>query len=514
MAKVINGKGIGPLAVIDVNVHAARLQISQLTPKGTLDTLEEVAQPLPLGADIYRDGNISAANMRLVGEILRDFGGLLREYGVTRQKAVITGVLREAANREILLDRVRQISGVHLDVLEEPEEIRCIFLAVKDAVRGHYGLGHRNAIMCVIGPDVSQILFLENGHLTTNETVRLGTLRLREDLGAPVSAVRLREMIDPFIAAVVSGIARMSAGAKPELFIAVGSAVRALVSIGGRGRRQKVTTISRARFRQLLELISGKTVAQLVTRYSISDAVAQSLESGCNMLEHFFDITAADHLIVPMVSTRDALLQDLVRESTIGTDSFLPEVISSAEHLGDKYSYDLRHARAVAGLALQLFDALASLHGLNLRHRLLLELAGLLHDTGFYVSSRQHHKHSYYLIRNAELPGVSPAEQELVALVSRYHRRATPRPTHLEYMAQSPENRVLVSKLAALLRIADALDRSHTEKVKAIDVVIKENRLLLTARGPHDLTLERLGMENKADLFAELFGLKVVLVAE
>lgn len=503
---------LGPLAVIDVGVHVVRLQISQFRDDGTLNTIEQLTQPVPLGSDIYGPNQLSAANTRLIGDIVRDFAKLMRDYGVTKYKAVVTGAVREATNLDIFLHRVFQISGVPLEVLEEPEEIRLIFMAIKEALAGRFNIGNRNTVICMIGPDVSQILFLEKGHLHVTETVRLGTLRLRHELGGPVSPQKLREMIDPFVAAVVNGITRLSVGARPEVFMATGSSVRALVELGRKtAHKEDVAQMSRQRFRQRFKQISGQPVAQLTTRFALPDTTAMSLEPCCNMLDHFFEITAADRLIVPMISTRDALIQDFLREVTGGADAFIPEILSAAEHLGQKYGYDASHARSVLDNAVLLFDALQELHGLSVRHRLLLQVAALLHDIGFFVSSRQHHKHSYYLIRNSEIAGISPHEQELLALVARYHRRATPRPAHPEYMVLPPDQRVVVSKIAAILRVADALDRSHLERVRLAGCELTSDRLILRVKGPDDLTLERLGMQRKADLFKELFGLNVTV---
>lgn len=501
----------GPLAVIEIGAHTARVQISQVSPQGEWETLDQVMQPVPLWRDIYRDGQISAANMRLAAEVARDYVRLLRDYGVTAAKAVVSGAVREAVNRDIFLERLHDLGGMPFGVLEEAEEIRLLFLATQEVMRGRYGLAKWNAVMCMLGPDVSQVLFLEKGHLRSNETVRLGTLRLREELGGTVSALRLRELIDPFVAAVVNSVARLSPTQKPEMFIAVGSTARALVEMGSRSPSQPVMVMSRARFEQRFAQISGMSASQIAVRYQLPDVVAQGMEPCCNMLAHFFEITAADQLIIPMVSTRDALLHDLWRERSGGEDRFLPEIISAACHLGDKFGYDAAHARTVADVAVNLFDALSELHHMTPRDRLLLRLAGLLHDIGFYISSRQHHKHSYYLLRNSELPGISPAEQEIVALVARYHRRAAPRSSHPEFMVQPPDVRVRVTKLAALLRLADALDRSHRQQVRDVRVAFRENRLVVAAPGSGDLTLERLGLDRKADLFKEVYGLKVVL---
>jgi exopolyphosphatase/guanosine-5'-triphosphate,3'-diphosphate pyrophosphatase len=252
-------------------------------------------------------------------------------------------------------------------------------------------------------------------------------------------------------------------------------------------------------------------VADLVTEYKFSDIVAQSLEPCCHMIEHLFEITDAQHMIVPMINTRDALIDDLLRDIAGEDDPFIPEIISAAESMGERYCYDAVHARKVADLALHLFDDLSQLHGLPQRCRVLLEVAALLHDVGYFISSKAHHKHSYYLVLNTELPGISSYEQRLIATAVRYHRRSLPKTSHLEYTSLAPDARVTVSKLAAFLRLADALDRAHVSKIRSLRVTFGEDRILLNAVGPEDLTLESWAVEHKADMFREVLGVDVVL---
>jgi exopolyphosphatase/guanosine-5'-triphosphate,3'-diphosphate pyrophosphatase len=186
-------------------------------------------------------------------------------------------------------------------------------------------------------------------------------------------------------------------------------------------------------------------------------------------------------------------------------------VIHSAITIARKYRVDLDHAEAVAEVAGRLFDELQADHRLGRRHRLLLRAAALMHEVGSYVSSRAHHKHSYYLIANSEVFGLTREERAIVALVGRYHRRAAPRPTHVEYMALPREARMAVSKLAALLRVADALQRSRERPIR--DVVFRRDDAELTLSVPTacDLTLERKTIEAKADLFEDIYGLRVRL---
>ncbi|MFA4945225.1 MAG: HD domain-containing protein [Lentisphaeria bacterium] len=505
----------GSFAVIEMGGHLARIQISQVTPAGSWETLEGMTRTVPFGYGIYRQGAIPATDIRLAGEIARDFSRLLRDYGAVTCKAVINGALREASNRDIFLERLKEISGIAFECLEEPEEIRLTYLAARQVLRGRYAPGLRNALMCMIGPDVSQVLFLEKGHLIATETIRLGTLRLKEELGGGLRASRLRELLDPFVGAVLNSVARLSRleeAAEPVRFIALGATVRALADLGAAGRRSRpVAVLTREELASRRRQIAGITPAQLAARHQLHDVIAEGLDPCCIMLEHFFEITEADRLIIPMISTRDALLRDLWRESVGGEDLFLPEIRHAADHLALKFGCDATHSQAVTHLALRLFDELRPLHCLGARDRLLLELGGRLHDAGFFVSSRQHHKHSYYLVRNSELPGISPREQELVALICRYHRRASPRSSHPEFMALPPADRVRVAKLAALLRLADALDRSHRQQVGELRLELEADRLSLHVAAAGDLTLERQGLARKSDLFTELYGLKVVL---
>ncbi len=154
-------------------------------------------------------------------------------------------------------------------------------------------------------------------------------------------------------------------------------------------------------------------------------------------------------------------------------------------------------------------DDLQKEHGLPPRHRLLLHVAAILHETGKFISNRSHHKHSWYLIQNAEIPGLRREDMAIVAVVARYHRRSTPKSTHPEYMQLARELRMAVSKLAAILRVADALDRGHWQQVCRFRVERRDQDLVVYVKGAGDLTLERRAIQDKGDLFEDIFGLRV-----
>jgi exopolyphosphatase/guanosine-5'-triphosphate,3'-diphosphate pyrophosphatase len=211
--------------------------------------------------------------------------------------------------------------------------------------------------------------------------------------------------------------------------------------------------------------------------------------------------------VVPEASLAAGLLLDLERhEDGAGIEEFRRQVLASATALGEKYRYDAPHAKQVAFLATRLFDEMRAEHGLSDRHRLLLEVAALLHDVGIYVNLKGHHKHTEYILSVSEIFSLSRDDMAIVAAVARYHRRATPQKSHLIYMGLDRETRVEVSKLAAILRVANALDADHLQKVKDLRLPFEEGAWVLEVQGAGDLTMERLASLARSDFMTEVFG--------
>jgi exopolyphosphatase/guanosine-5'-triphosphate,3'-diphosphate pyrophosphatase len=214
-----------------------------------------------------------------------------------------------------------------------------------------------------------------------------------------------------------------------------------------------------------------------------------------------------------MVSIRDGLLLEMGQLMSGNKRTDLSrQVIRSARSLGKKYNYDEVHAQTVTAIALKLFDAFREEHGLGPRERLLLEVAGLLHDIGSFISATGHHKHSAYLIHAAEIFGLRKVDKDIVANVTRYHRRSQPKLTHPGYMSLSRLDRAVVSKLAALLRIGEALDASHQQKCREFTIEYKSpNCSIWVPEEVGDISMERQSLSRKNDMMADILGITVSL---
>jgi exopolyphosphatase/guanosine-5'-triphosphate,3'-diphosphate pyrophosphatase len=220
--------------------------------------------------------------------------------------------------------------------------------------------------------------------------------------------------------------------------------------------------------------------------------------------------TPATELTIPQASLRLGLLLDLAgADPGPAMEDLRRQVLASAAALGEKYRYDAAHGRNVAHLAVRLFDDLRPDHGLAERERLLLEVAALLHDVGIFLNLRGHHKHTQYVLSAAEIFGLSREDMAVVSNVARYHRRGIPQKSHLPYTSLDRDQRVEVNKLAAILRVANALDADHLQKVREVKVLREDEQWVLEVDGGGDLTLERLAALARADLLTEVFGRKV-----
>jgi exopolyphosphatase/guanosine-5'-triphosphate,3'-diphosphate pyrophosphatase len=503
----------GPIAVIDVGAHFARLEIVQVAADGKkYETLERLTQVAPLGMDVFTKGKISTENTFLVGKILKDYALIIKEYKVKFIKAVATSAVREASNSELFRDRVEHISGIKLEELEASTEARIIFMALRDTLDESLGFFSKNSLVCSIGTGATQVLFVEKGILKSAENTRLGSLRLLEELERPLSTTQLKEVIKPFVESAAHDlIAHSTVDLNEGLLVGTGSSVRALLHFAEEldNSQTGLKYITKENFDIIYNKISALTHEEIAETYKISDTLAQSLEPCCAILYHFFHSSNAEKLVIPAVNTRDAIIRDFLRQITGEKDPFIPYLVSCIKTLGEKYCYDSEHAENIAEMSRIIFENTQFLHGLSESDALLLQVAAYLHDIGIYVDTRKHHKHSQYLIKNSHIPGIASYEQNLIALIARYHRRGIPKSTQEEYITLSTYDKVRINSLAAILRVADALDFIHNFEILKIKFDHKKKVMEIVVDGIVDTVLENWASKKKADLFKEVFGYKV-----
>lgn len=497
------------VAVIDIGTSAIRMLVAEITPQTEIRYLENLQKPVRFGKDVFTTGRISNTAMREAIAILRNFRTVTESYGVDRVQAIGTSAVREALNRDNFIDRIYVRTGIDVEILEGPEENRLELIAVEHALSGQVDLTTKNCLIVEVGSGSTEMIILNQGQVEITRTLSLGSLRLPEKaVPGKTDAAVMQRVLKRSIHDVAVYAAREYNLDQIDTFVALGGDMRFVGQQIAEKSEHPFLTLESKAFLDFVQKISKMTPEEIVSKYAIPYTQAETLYPTLLFYANFLGETKAAHVIVPMYSIRDGLLLELAQMmSRYKRTDFSKQVLNSARHLAEKYKYDKAHAVCVTSLALKLFDALVEDHGMGSKERLLLEVSAILHDIGSYISPNQHHKHSSYLVDAAEIFGLRKAEKNIVSNVVRYHRRSSPRPTHEPYMSLPKLDRATVSKLAAILRVADALDPAHQQKVRTFTLEFGEEAYTLWVPAEiGDISMERGALRDKGDMFADVFG--------
>jgi exopolyphosphatase/guanosine-5'-triphosphate,3'-diphosphate pyrophosphatase len=505
-------------AVIDIGSNSVRLIVGE-RQREELRILESVRTPMPLGHEVFRSGSISPAAAGQVLATIERCCQMMREYDVATVRTVATTAVREARNRDVILDAIRRRSGLDVTVLTAGDVVYYFDAYLFFRMGKSLPVRRQVILSAEIGAGTSDFSVMRRGAVLATAGLPLGMLRLtqmiaRASADAHAAGTALREYVESELA----GLRRQLPRIRPQSIVlfseSLGSVLESVLGTSERG--EGLMQLSRAQAEELWRLCRGRHAAELEESYRLAPDTAEVLEATAATVATLLATFERDELFVVQTSLGEALLTytlfDLGRAERYDK---LRQQLSVARSLCYRHGADLGHARRVGMFARQLFDGLRVRLGLERDDLNYLLIAAQLHDIGKFVSASAHHKHSEYLIAALNLFRLNEEEVKLIACVARYHRRSPPRTAHPLYAALAAPNRIKVQKLAALLRLADALDRSHTGRVEALRVRTTESGAVeVHVRAAAEPLLERLSFEMKKDLFCEIAGCDVRLVVE
>ena len=497
------------IAAIDVGTNAIRLCIANLNGDGGYQTVYNVRAPVRLGQDVFTKGAISAHTIDKTVETFTEFKQKLEEHAVTHTKAVGTCALREAINRDAVLKAVNKASGIEISIIGGEEEARLIHLAAKATVN----LKNKVALLIDIGGGSVEVVLADDTNVLCTESYAMGTVRLLKILDEKAGEERFNRLVTEYVDATQRRLEQEIGNQKIDVCVGTGGSIESLGELRkqlfNKNSSQKVTA---EELKGLLKKLRATSMEDRIHDLRLRPDRADVIVPAAIVLHKIVQQAGVDEVVIPGIGLKDGVLLELLsqfrdREKNVHRK----QVIESARRMGKKYFFDEKHAATVARLALQIFDQTASFHELDSEARLVLEVAALLHDIGHYVNVSNHHKHTFYLIQSSPLVGLTQLQMDLVANVARYHRKSAPKIQHEPYEAMAPKHRLMISKLAAILRLADALDHEHASTVDAVEVDCKRPRFLFRLKGKGDMLLEKWALVDKRDLFESVFDANVVV---
>jgi exopolyphosphatase/guanosine-5'-triphosphate,3'-diphosphate pyrophosphatase len=498
------------LAAIDVGSNAIRLVIGNVDADRTITVIESIRESVRLGEDVFAHGSISDANIERAAEVFRKFRGLIDTHGAKWVRAVSTSACREALNRELFVDRIAQTSDIELTVIGEEEEARLIYLAVADRVP----LKGKVAMLVDIGGGSTEVTLVSGGQILATESFKMGSVRLLQLLRDSRRGEReFHQLLREYLDSTHRKIKKELGNERIELCVGTGGNIEVLGDLRREVlKKERDSVLPMDDLDDLVKRLQNLSYEERVRELGLRPDRADVIVPASMILQKIVKQAGVREVVIPRVGLKDGLLIDMVQELFGEKKAASRElVLSSAYQLGRKYQFDEPHGKTVARLALLLFDETKHLHNCTMEHRLLLEVAALLHDIGNFVNMRDHHKHTQYLLMATQLIGLPQSQQTLVANIARYHRKSMPKVQHDSYRALGAKERVLVTKLAAILRLADALDNEHGSRVSAVKVEYKKPKLIIQIEGEGDLLLEKWALTKKAEMFEEVFSVKLVV---
>jgi len=499
-------------AVIHFGASSVTLLVGELPGNGAVNILDYLEKPLPLARDIFRSGVVTRPVMDQAASILRGYQLTLEEYAVPSAsvRSFTTNILSEATNHEIFLNRMQITSGSPVEMIDDGDMTRLIYQTTVRLLKSNPEIANANTLVSHIGPGNTRALYFQKSRILAYSSYRLGIFRTREAVArAESGAAQQLFHIEEQIRGVVDYLATDYSDAKVDFHVAIGTEIQSAAPHIVKPR-QGACFIPLKQLEKFTESLAAMTADEMVRRlhlsYSGGEGMVAAFQTNLALARRFND----EILVIPEGDFHRDLLMDLLANNP-QTSTFQDEVLQSARVVGRKFKTDHPHAAHVALFAQKIFQELQPLHGLDAKHELLMRVAAILHEVGMFVSAREHHKHSLYLILNTEVFGLSLQDRTLVALLARYIRRYNPAPSHPHFSDLSRDERMTVIKLAAILRIADGLDRSHSQRVKDIRLRREDGVFHVDAVGVNDVTVEQLAINSKSDLFQEIYGCDVVV---
>jgi len=484
------------IAAIDIGTNSIHMIVVRVRPDLSFEVVDREKEMVRLGAGGLDGRSLTPTAMTAALQTLAKFRRLADAHKVDKVLAAATSAIREAENGGDFIAEVAKRTGIRIRVISGDEEARLIHIA---AVYGVH-MGGSPAVVIDIGGGSVEVTLGTASHLSHAKSFKLGVIRLTERFVRtdPLSGRDERRLVK-HINKEIGGYLDSIADRRFERVIGTSGTILSLGAVAlsdegvVRDDALRNRRVSAKAIRKVRKRLTGADLEARLHMDALDPRRADIAVAGSVLLDSVLRRLGADDITLCDLALREGLVLDYIHRNTatIRKIERYPDVRRrSVVEFGERCGYNPAHSRHVSQLALSIFDQTRAVHRLGDREREWLEYGALLHDAGVHISYERHHRHSYYLIKNGELRGFDPQEIEIIALLARYHRQATPKKSHEGYGLLKGGLRRTVRTLAAMLRLAEGLDRSHAQIVTALDVVPKGNEYVIRLKAAGDAELE------------------------
>ncbi len=504
--------------VIDIGSRTIKLLIGE-DANNDIKILDSLRNVIPIANDTFQKNRISQETINLTIKVLEKYKRVLADYAITDAKVIATTAVREARNKNIFVDTILRKTGLNVEVLTPGDIIYYIDAYLSYKLKEDHPIHTKNILIAELGSGSLDISLMQKGFSLMHVGLPLGTLRLKQLMTKLNGSTE--EIVEGLTEYITNELYYLKRNIPADIAIDdiilidenYSNSLSNILKLSGEDKFYQLESESTAK---VLEILGDKSPAEISQEFKIPVDIAETLVAYVVILNIFFNLIKTPRIFILETSLAEAILAEKLLEIEIAKKyNKTNQLISSAKYICSKYNADLKHGENVASMSEVLFNGLREQLGLKKDAQLYLILAAYLHDIGMFIHNRGHDKHSEYIISNINLFRLTETEMKMIACIARYHRKFYPSDNHPLYASLPQDRQIIVQKLSSLLRMANSLDRSHTQKVKKLEVKLNAHQdVTLTAHVSDNFLLEQDNFQDKKELYEEITGNKVTLVVK
>ena len=500
-------------AAIDIGSYEVSMKIFELSKKIGFRELNDVRYSLELGKGVYSNGKLDTQMLDVLCETLNDFKRMMQDFGVVEYRACGTSALRELANPLIIVEQIYRRTGFKVEILSNAEQHFLGYKSIAAIERGFKKMIQKGTAILDVGGGSLQVSLFDKDALVTTQSLKMGSLRIRQRLQElEKTTIHYDKLVEEFIRNDLTNFQRLYLKDRDiKNVILMGDFITDMIF----QEEMKDKIITRNEFMKRYEDTVDKTEDVLAQEMEIDPEYASMVVPTMVVCRSFIDIFQAEALWAPGVSLLDGIAYDYAEKKKFirSVHNFENDILVTSKNIAKRYSSSKSHIQGTMNLCLNIFDSMKKVHGMGKRERLLIQIAALLHDCGKYISMGNVSECSYQIIMSTEIIGLSSLERKMIAYAVRYNTTAFVYYDEIQMLGAGidRESYIKIAKMTAILRLANAMDRSHCQKVKGIKTVLKDRELQMVMDSSQDISLELGLLQDKVAFFEEVFGIRLVI---
>ena len=499
-------------AAIDIGSYEVSMKIFEMSRRIGFREINDVRYQLELGRGTYAVGRLEMETVDELCEILNDFKRMMADFGVESWRACATSSLRELKNPTIILEQIYQRTGIRVEILSNAEQHFLGYKSIAAIESGFKKAIQKGTAILDIGGGNLQVSLFDKDALVLTQSIRMGSLRIRQRLkDLEKTTPHYDRLVEEFIRNDLMSFQRLYLKDKEiSNLILMGDFLTDTIFQEKSGEN----IITKTEFLKKYDSIVNMSDYDLADSMGLEPEYASLIIPNMVIIRNFIELFQAEALWIPGVSLLDGIAYDYAEKNKYlkSAHNFENDILVASRNIARRYSSGKDHLTGTCDLALDIFDSTKKIHGMGKRERLLLQISVLLHDCGKYISMTDVAEYSYQIIMATEIIGLSTEERQVIASVVRYNTKEFGCYEEINRgTAMSREEYLLTAKLAAILRLANAMDRSHYQKVKALNVKLKDRTLYLIIDSVKDVSLELGLLKDKTEFFESVFGIQLLM---